>query len=304
MKAVKNKNSKRNFDLSPYFFILPALIIVIIFLLIPTIYAFFLSFTDAALLTVKKAQFIGAGNLVNFVRSGAFRKVIGATLSYVIGGVSLTYVFGLATAILLNQKFIGRAIARSILILPWAVPQIVLVIIWRWMLNPGFGIVNYILNKIGILPSLGFSWFTTPTLAMVAVLTATIWKQYPLGCLILLGGLQSISTDLYEAASIDGASSFGKFRYITIPGLKYVTTILILLLTIWHFTNFTVIWLLTQGGPSEATSTLTIYTYLNAFKFHKLGYGAFLGTITFFISLVFSVFYYILVIKKVDRDLK
>ena len=292
---------KRKTNPGPYLFMIPTAAILIIFLIVPTVYAVVLGFTDASLLTINKAQFIGLDNFNTFIKSSSFSKVIFATLIYVIGGVSFTYLIGLFTALLLNQKFKGRAVARSLVIVPWAVPQVVLVLIWRWMFNPGFGVVNYLLNSIGIL-EIKFSWFSTIGFAMVGVLLATLWKQYPLGCLILLAGMQSIPHDLYEAASIDGASWFGKFRYITMPGLKYVTNILLLLLIIWHFTNFTIIWLLTMGGPADTTATFTIFTYLNAFKFNRLGYGAFLGTITFLIAFILSAFYYIFIIRRIDKE--
>ena len=194
-----------------------------------------------------------------------------------------------------------KPLFRAILILPWAIPQVVLVLIWKWMLNPQYGCINYLFSSLHLIP-MNFSWFSDPKFAIIAIMLVTIWKQYPLSCLILFAGMKTISGELYETASIDGASAFQRFFYITLPGLKYVNSVLVLLLTIWSFTNFVIIWLLTMGGPSDQTATLSIFTYLNAFKFSKLGYGASIGVVCLIVSLIFSFFYYRVFITDVSND--
>ena len=291
----KQRINLKRIDLSAYLLIMPSTLIIIIFLIIPIVRSINLSFTDAVLLNIGNAKFIGLANYGTFFSKGIFQKVIIATMVYVIGGVSLTYFIGLIFAVLLNQKFKGRGIVRAILILPWAVPQVVLVIIWKWMLNPQNGVINYLLNPL--VPK-NFSWFEKPTYAMIAILLATAWKQYPIAYVIILAGLQTIPDELYEAASVDGASAVKKFIHITMPGLAYVTKVLILLMTIWHFGNFVIIWLMTKGGPNDRTAVFTVFTYLNSFKFSKLGFGAAIGTITFLISLIFSIGYYIIFIRQ------
>jgi ABC-type sugar transport system permease subunit len=260
-----------------------------------------MTFTDARLLSIKNARFIGLKNYAAFFTSMSLGRVVRATATYVIGGVTLTYLAGLFTALLINNEFPGKGIARTILIMPWVVPQVVLVIIWKWMFNPKFGVINYFFSVLRILPA-DFSWFSSFTFGMIAILAATLWKQYPLSFLILLAGMQSIDRNLYEAASVDGASRVQRFFHITLPGLRYVTTVLILLLTIWHFGNFVIVWLMTQGGPADSTATLTIFTYLNAFKFHKLGYGATIGVIILLVSLLFTAIYYRLFVKNLSLE--
>lgn len=291
----------RKQKLLPYALVAPSLLAIIVFLLIPVGRAILISFTDAKLLTLRSARFIGLENYATFFSSMSFGRVIRATLTYVVGGVLVTYLLGLFTAVLLDRSFVGRRLVRTLLILPWVVPQVVLVIIWRWMLNPKFGVINYLLGQLGVIPP-DFSWFSDPAFAMLAILLTTWWKQYPLALLILLAGLQSVPVVLYEAAEVDGANFLQKFFYITLPGLKYITTVLVLLLTIWHFGNFVIIWLMTQGGPADATATLTIFTYLNAFKFSKFGYGATIGVIILFVSLVFSLVYYKLFVSKLGKE--
>jgi len=165
------------------------------------------------------------------------------------------------------------------------------------MLNPKYGIINDMLMSLGIIPS-NYSWFTETASAIFVLMLVTIWKQYPLANLILLAGLKAIPTENYEAASIDGANAWQRFRYVTMPGLKYVNSVLILLLSIWSFTNFTIIWILTKGGPVDSTATLSIYTYLNAFRFQRMGFGAAVGVVSLLFTLIFAIAYYQVIMKK------
>lgn len=288
-------------ELSPYYLILPSVILLIVFFLVPIVGAIRLTFTSANILTLGHAPFVGLKNYVDFLAGGSFFMVLRSTVLYVIFGVSLTFILGLMAALLMNREFWGKGLARTLLILPWAVPQVVLVIIWRWMLNPHYGIVNYFLHLFGAVPP-DFSWFSSPSFAMAGILSATVWKQYPLSMLILLAGLQTIPLDLYDASSVDGATGFQKFRFITLPGLRYMSSVLLLLLTIWHFGNFVIIWLMTGGGPADQTATLTIFTYLNAFRFGKFGYGAAIGVFILLCCLIFAAAYYRVFLRRLGRE--
>lgn len=286
---------------TPYLLIAPAIIVITIALLIPVVYAVYLSGTDANMLTLSSYKYVGLDNYKKFFTSPSLIKVFRSTLIYVVLGVFLTYVIGLGAALILNLKLKMKPLFRAILILPWAIPQVVLVLIWKWMLNPQYGGINYLLSQLHLIP-MNFSWFSDPKFAIIAIMLVTIWKQYPLSCLILFAGMKTISSELYETASIDGANALQRFVYITLPGLRYVNSVLILLLTIWSFTNFVIIWLLTMGGPSDQTATLSIFTYLNAFKFSKLGYGAAIGVVCLLVSLIFSFFYYKVFITDVNNE--
>lgn len=298
MTNKKHSGSLQNTK-APYLLVLPAMIVIILVLILPIFYAIYLSCTDATLLKLSSAQWIGIENYITFFTSGSVGKVFSATFIYVVVGVFLVYFIGLGAALLLNIPLKGKSVFRGILILPWAIPQVVLVLIWKWMLNPQYGVINYFLQQLGLVGE-NFSWFTDPNFAMLAIMLVTLWKEYPLSCLILFAGLKTISPDLYEAAAIDGAGRFKRFIHITMPGLKYVTSVLVLLLTIWSFTNFVIIWLLTMGGPSDQTATLSIYTYLNAFKFSQLGEGAAIGTVCLLVSMIFSILYYKVFIVEKD----
>lgn len=296
MKRIQKRRSSGNgvrfgSPAAPYLLMSPALIVILIVLILPIFYAIYLSCTDAQLLTINNANWVGLKNYVTFFTSESLDKVLFSTFVYVVLGVVFTYLIGMGAALLLNTPLKGSAFFRVILILPWVIPQVVLVLIWKWMLNPQYGVINYFLVNLNIAAD-PISWFTDVRFALLAILLVTIWKQYPLSCLILLAGIKTIPTELYEASEIDGANKWQRFIHITIPGLKYVSAVLILLLVIWSFTNFVIIWMLTMGGPADRTATLSIYTYLNAFKFNKLGYGAAIGVVCLVVSFIFSIIYY------------
>lgn len=284
---------------TPYVLSGPALVIMIAFLILPMFFAIGLSFTDASLLSYAAGKYkvIGIQNYITLLTSPSFPKVLSSTLVYVVLGVALTFLVGLGTALLLNMKLRAAFLFRGALILPWIIPQVVLVLIWKWMLNPRYGVINQFLSSLGVIDA-NFSWFTAPGVAIFVLMLVTVWKQYPLACLILLAGLKGISEETYEAARIDGANAFQRFWYITLPGLSYVSKVLIMLLTIWSFTNFTIIWVLTKGGPADSTATISIFTYLNAFQFNKLGYGAAVGVVGLIITLAFSIVYYLLAMRR------
>jgi multiple sugar transport system permease protein len=292
--------TRRKADKTPYVLLAPAMVMIVLILILPIIISFAMSLTDANLLTWTKGNFIGVNNYIAFLQSESFFKVIRATFIFVGGGVVFTYIIGLGVALLLNNHIRFRFLFRGIIIIPWVVPQVVLVLVWRWMINPQYGVVNWFLSSIGLLPQ-GFSWLTSPQFAILTLLFITVWRQYPLATIILLAGMKTIPDELYAAASVDGANSLQTFYHITRPGLRYVSSVLVLLLTIWSFGNFIVIWLMTMGGPADNTAILTIWSYLNAFKFNKLGYGAAIGIICLLISLVISILYYQFVMKRLDK---
>ena len=284
---------------TPYLLLLPSMAVIVLILVIPIVFAVYISFTDSNMFAVadRSWSYVGLDNYRDFITNPSFGRVLYATFVYVVLGVVLTFAAGLAAALLLNVKLRGSAIFKALFILPWVVPQVVLVIIWRWMLNPQFGVINYLLSSVGIVPP-EFAWLSNPTIAIFTVMVVTTWKQYPLSFLILLAGLKTIPDELYEAASIDGAGSVGRFMHITWPGLRPVTSVLVLLLTVWAFTNFVIIWLMTRGGPADRTATLAIFSYLNSFGFNRLGYGATIGVIALLFSLAFSIVYYFAFMRR------
>jgi len=205
--------------------------------------------------------------------------------------VTGSYAVGLAGAILLNKPFQGRALARTLIIIPWAVPSVVTVLIWNWMLDTNYGVINYFLQTLHLIDA-NLQWRAKPDLAQISVIAVTVWSTYPVALVMLLAGLQSIPRDLYEAAAVDGSNAWQRFRHITWPGLAPVNLVVILLLSLLAFTRVvTIIYVMTAGGPAGATETLPIQTYLQAFKFFRMGYASAIGTVVLVIAVIFSVIY-------------
>jgi arabinogalactan oligomer / maltooligosaccharide transport system permease protein len=188
---------------------------------------------------------------------------------------------------LLNRKIKGKSIFRVLLILPWAIPQYIVALTWRGMFNFEYGAINLILTQYLGLPAV--EWLRSPTEAFIAVIITNIWLGFPFMMVIALGGLQSISNEFYEAADIDGASAWQKFKNITVPLLRPVMIPAITLGIIWTFNNINVVWLVTNGGePADQTHILVSYVYRAAFGLYRYGYAAALSMVMFVILLIFS----------------
>ena len=192
-----------------------------------------------------------------------------------------------AAALILKQRFTGQRFARIWIILSWVVPTVVVVIIWRWLLSASGGIVNYTLVNLG-LTSKPIGFFSTGRTAFVSVILINSWRWFPFNAVILLAALQRIPQELYEAASVDGASFDPEVCHITMPGLRPVLFVLGLIGTLMSFNVFDVIWLLTGGGPSRATTTLPVLIYETAFKKYRLSQAAAMSVMTGVILLIFA----------------
>ena len=214
----------------------------------------------------------------------------------VIGSVLL----GIAAALVLDREFFGRGFVRVMVILPWAVPHVVAALVWQWMYNPDFGILNYgllLLPWVAETPK----WLSDPQYALLAIILVNVWKTYPFAVLLLLAGLQTISDDLYEASSIDGAGPMRRFFDITLPGLRRVLAIIVLLLLIWSFGNFVFIFLMTQGGPAGATNALVVHIYFEAFRFFRAGSAFAMGSLLLVMSIILTSIY-IMVSRRQEHD--
>ena len=283
---------KRKTELMPYLLIVPSIIFVVAILIYPIGRAVMLSFYRVNLLTyLRRSAFVGLSNYSELILDRYFWNAVKITFIFTGGSVAGTYILGLLTALLVNLKFRGRGLARGLLLLPWVVPEVVLVLIWIWIYDPQFGVLNFFLRKLQVI-DYNLYLLGSPSLALGSILVTLVWRQYPLAMLMILAGLQSIPNEQYEVASIDGANVLQRFRSITLPNLRYVSSILILLLTVWGFVEFVVIYLMTQGGPARSTETLIIRTYLEAFKFYELGRACAQGVVILGISLVFAVVYF------------
>ncbi|HEX6500848.1 MAG TPA: sugar ABC transporter permease [Micromonosporaceae bacterium] len=217
------------------------------------------------------APFVGLRNYVDIVHDPTYWHAFQNTIVFTVASVVLKLGLGLLTAIVLNREFRGRGLARSVVLIPWALPTVVTVLVWSWMYNDSFGLVNHLLSGLHLAKP--HSWLGDPSTAMPAVVVVDVWRGFPFFALILLAGLQGIPEELYEVASIDGAGRWRQFRYVTWPGIATVALVVTLLSTIWTLNEFSLIWVLTQGGPGDATTVLSVLTFKAAFLGNKLSYG-------------------------------
>ncbi len=222
---------------------------------------------------------LGVGNYRIVLASDATWHSVWITLVYLLGTIGPAFAIGLVTALLLNRAFPGRRWLRSFILLPWAVPGVIVSIVFLWLLDGSFGVVNALLRDAGWLTT-DLAWFATDETALAAVIVATIWKAYPFFTLTLLAALQAIPASLYEAAQVDGAGAWQRFRFVTWPGLRAAASLAVILNTLWALREFDIIYLTTGGGPDRATETLAVRIYQEAFAFFRLGTASTLGVLT------------------------
>ena len=284
------KTQRRRIDWLPPALIAPAGLIMGVLLAYPVLRGITLSFFDTRLLRYAQGRFIGLDNYVRLASDPYFWNSVWVTLVYSAAVTASTYAVGLGLALLLNRRMPGRGLLRTIIIMPWAIPEVVAVLIFVWLLDAQYGVINYVLVEAGLLRAPA-AWLSDADLAMPALVLVTCWQQFPLAMLILLAGLQTVPRELYEAAMSDGAGRWAVFRHVTMPGLRSVNLVLVLMLVLNSFRRVTVIYAMTAGGPARATETLSILTYNTAFQYQRLGYAAAVGTMLLLILLVLSLVY-------------
>ncbi|MBD2499528.1 carbohydrate ABC transporter permease [Anabaena azotica] len=260
----------------------PALLLLLFVFAYPILRAFWLSVFTRNLGTELQPVFSGLDNYVRMAGDGRFWQSLWATTVFTTASVISELLLGLLIALVLNRAFFGRGIVRTIAILPWALPTALIGLAWAWIFNDQFGVVNDILRRLGLINT-GINWLGDPTLAMIAVVFADVWKTTPFISILLLAGLQSISQDLYEAYSVDGANAWQKFRNITVPLLLPQILIAVLFRFAQAFGIFDLIAVMTGGGPGGATEVVSLYIYSTVMRYLDFGYGAALVVVTFLI---------------------
>ena len=262
---------------------------LVITIVVPLAYSVYLGFTDAGIIGTG-APIIGLENYATVFGDPEFRAAFGRSLIWAVGGAVLQTVLAFAAALALNQTFRGRRFARTWIILSWIIPTIVVAILWRWMLNASYGVINFIVTSVGIVDA-PIDFLGSPKWALPTVIAINAWRWFPFLALLILAGLQSIPQEYYEAAKVDGASPTQRFFSITMPQLQPVLYVVGLIGTLWAFNIFDVIWLLTQGGPSGTTQTLPVLIYDKAFNGFALGEASAISVLLCAFLLVFSLIY-------------
>lgn len=256
-----------------YLLSLPLLLWILFTLFYPLEEAVRASFYEMSLMRREAGEFIALGQYRGVLGDAAFWKAAGRSMVWASVNLVLQISAAFAAALILNQRFKGRAVIRNWIVLPWVLPTIVLAIIWRWILDPTLGIVNYFLVDILQRPH-PVLFLADRNLALWTASFINSWRWFPYIAIIFLAALQTVPGELYEAAAIDGASSFQQLRYVTIPAIMPVAKVTILITFLWAVNIFDTLWLLTEGGPLDATTTLPILIFKQAFQEFNVGKAA------------------------------
>jgi ABC-type sugar transport system permease subunit len=239
--------------------------------------------------------FVGLDNYTRLLNSSEFQNSFRITSLYAVGFVLISTVLGLAFALLLNERFRGRGIARTLLIIPWAAPWLMVGIMWKWFIDADVGMLNGVLFQFGLIHDY-VPFLADPNGALIATIVAAAWRQASLSGLLFLAALQTIPPDLPEAATVDGASTWQRFRFVTVPWMRPVILVVLVTNVIFGFLQFDVIYAMTQGGPGNSTTLLSILLYRQIFQFSNVGIGSaiavVLGLVAFGVGLVFVKFLY------------
>jgi multiple sugar transport system permease protein len=273
-----------------YFFLFPAIAYLAVFTVFPLIRGVLRSFTRTKLVNPSGGRPAGIENYQYLLSSDKFWASVGTTLLYTLFTVVLSVAIGMAGALLLNQSFRGRAVVRAIAAIPWAVPTVAAALIFVWVYNNEQGILNRGTQALGLGQH---GWLIDPKLGLFAVVLASVWKLMPLVMLILLSALQSVPRELHEASWVDGATPLQSFRAVTLPHIMPTIRVITLLMTIWSIRRFEIIFLITGGGPLDATNTLVVNVYRTAFQDQNLGRAAAIGALGLVLSLLVTVVYFL-----------
>ncbi|MFH1368131.1 MAG: sugar ABC transporter permease [Elusimicrobiota bacterium] len=285
-----------NFRKYSLWFCMPAVLMTLVFAVYPVIHSFVLGFFSMDLHS-GASGFAGLNNYIRIFSDERALKALLNTFFFTVSSVSLELVFGMALALILHAKFRGRGLLRSSALIPWAVPTVVSAMLWRWIFNDRFGLINAVLIQLGLLNS-PEAFLASPWLAKAAIVAAEVWKTTPFIALLLLAGMQMIPEELYESGKVDGAGPFQRFRLITLPMLKPVILISLLFRTMDALRIFDTVYVLTGGGPGNATETISLYTYKKMFSHLDFGMGSALASSTFAVVAMVSAVYIMLLRRK------
>ena len=275
----------------PYVLLSPAVLATVIIVFYPMVQALITSLYNNILWKPRAVRFIGLDNYIAIWNDPVFWSSLGRTAVWIGLTVPLQLALGLVTALLLNQTFRWRALARSLILIPWALPSVVIGLMWSWIYNPQVGLLNDLMLRLGLLQS-AVPWLANPDTSLYAIIVALVWQGFPFFAIMILAGLQTIPHSLYEAADIDGASDFQQFWHITLPALKSVLVTAVMLRIIWVANSVDVIYVMTGGGPGYATHTLPLYALKRTYASMDFGYGSALA-VSFSVLLLGAIYAYL-----------
>jgi ABC-type sugar transport system permease subunit len=289
-QQTRTKGRRRR-DLLPYWLILPSLVFLAAIVGYPLSQGLLEGFRFHNRLQPWLTRFNGFDNYVQAAKDHEVWIALRTSFIMVAGIVVFSYLLGLLAGLLLNHKFRLRGVYRALILVPWVVPPVVAYISWQWMLNDQSGLVNQLLMQVGLIHS-PVLWLAKPNLAMLSLIVVGVWVRFPFMMITVLAALGAVPDELSEAASIDGANRWQVFRYITFPLILPVTIIATLLQAIWTFNDFALPFVLTGGGPANATTPLVLLSYKEAFQRYNIGYGTSLAIISMVLMLLLGIVYF------------
>lgn len=279
--------------------VIPAILVIAVIFVFPVGYAGWLSLTDAQQTRPGRTSFVGLDNYWELVRDPLFVDALGRTAYVTAVTVVVGMAIALGMAVLLTQEFRGLAVARMLLLVPWAVPPVVNGIMWKYIYDPSWGVLNALMRGAGLIDE-NVAWLGTQNKALNSLVFAEVWKLLPFVTLILMAAMQSIPQNLYKAAAIDGAKTWARFIRVTLPGIRYALFFGVITQTMWSIKIFDSIYVLTQGGPARGTITMNYFGYLQSFSYLDVGYGAAAAFLVMIIILVLTMVY-LRAFRRADR---
>ncbi|MBM4440401.1 MAG: sugar ABC transporter permease [Candidatus Rokubacteria bacterium] len=252
-----------------YLFVTPIAVSVLALVAYPFCYAIYLSMTHK--LVGMPPVFVGLENYIRLAEDGFFRRAVANSFTFTFASVVFKLLFGMVMALVLTTNIRFRAFWTGVLLIPWVAPTVVSALNFLWIFDGSLGVLNYLLVKVfRILPQ-GVGWLSEPGTAMASVIAVNVWRGFPFFGISFLAGMKAIPAELYEAAAVDGANALQRFRHVTMPGIRNIAIIVVLLSTIWTFNDFGIVYILTKGGPGGATMVMPVFTYETAFGAQRLG---------------------------------
>ncbi len=280
-------------------YLIPPILILFIINAVPLMYTLYLSFQKWVLYRQQSPEFTGLSNWIEMVQSGRFWHSLKIELLFVVGAVALEFVLGFAIALFLNREMRARDLVRSLFLFPMVLPPIVAAFLWRFMLQADIGVINYFLSFV----NLDRAWLASSATALPTLIVVDVWQFTPFVILLLLAGLQQLPQEIYEAAEVDGAGIVQRFRFITIPLLMPTILVVLLLRIVEALKVFPTIYVLTGGGPGQATEALNFLAFHLAFTQSRMGYGATLSTVILLLSIIIALIFIFLSRRaQVDID--
>lgn len=302
------KNHRRGLSDAAFGMLLmvPALLVLLVVIAFPIMKGIYASFCSYTLKELRKGvldlRWNNFANYKSLLKNNDIFTYLGNTVVFVVLVVAIQFVLGLAIALLLNSKIKGRGAIRGLMLIPWTIPSVVTAIVWRFLTNSNYGVLNYLGCEAGLLSSMDYSWTLHAGSAMALIVIAAVWRQLPYMMVMILAGLQSVDQSLIEASRIDGANSFQSLIHVTIPSIRPVLVTSIWIAMMANFQMYTIIANVTNGGPVTATTTLSIAAYKAAFQSYDFGYAAAIGVVWLVLLSIITLFSNRLT-DKYSRDL-